>query len=157
MPCRRRAILEHMAKMARATLAADLDPPHAVAAILDMADMVSVEGLGEAGPARAGLELCARSEQRQPAEAAGIDAILLIVQKETAEGSFRAVLQQHPAFFRRQAFRQLRHLRRPQGGDLIARRRFRRLGTKGLFSWLGHQGPPFAYRMQLYSFRTEAH
>ena len=56
-----------MTEMAGAALAADLDPAHAVAAVLDMGDMLGIEGRGEAGPAGAGFEFRAGAKQRQTA------------------------------------------------------------------------------------------
>src|SRR5688500_13136758 len=64
-PRRRRPVGEDVAEMPVAARAANLGPHHAVAAIVDLADMIGVEGLGEAGPAGAALELAAGAEERE--------------------------------------------------------------------------------------------
>jgi hypothetical protein len=56
-----------------------------------------VIGLEEAGPARTGVEFRARPEERQTAKAAPVDAILVVVEKHTAEGGLSAMLEQHVA------------------------------------------------------------
>ena len=57
---RRRAIGKDMALMAAASRAADLDPAHAVAGVLDLVEMVFIERRIERRPAGARIEFMLR-------------------------------------------------------------------------------------------------
>ena len=83
--------------MAIAAGAADLGAHHAVAGVAHEGDMIAVDGVEEARPAGAGLELGARIEQGQPAEAAAIGALLLGLVEDAAERPLGAVLEQYAA------------------------------------------------------------
>ena len=77
----RRAVVEHVAEVGAALLAAHLDAQHAVAAVGDALDAAGLDRLAEARPAAAGVELRARIEEGQAAAGAhigGLDADLLL-------------------------------------------------------------------------------
>src|ERR671931_1644036 len=65
-----RAILEHVAQVTPAPLAGDLGSDHPPAAVGVQLHVLSVHGLGEAGPPRARIELGVRTEQLRPAAGA---------------------------------------------------------------------------------------
>src|SRR5262249_35619719 len=92
---RRRAIREDVAEMAAAVRARHFGADHTVAGVAMLVDHLIVLGRGEAGPAAAGIELCARVEQRRTAAGADEGARALAVQKLTGERSLRALLAQH--------------------------------------------------------------
>jgi len=91
-----------MALVAVAAGAARLDAHHAVAGVAYGQDVSLVEGRKEARPARAAFELGLGAEERQAAEAAAVDAVLLVVQEAAAERGFGAVVQQDVGFFTRE-------------------------------------------------------
>jgi urea transporter len=64
--------------------------------------MVFGEGRIEAGPAGAALELGLVLEQRQAAQAAGIDAGVFLAQQAAAERGLGPVVQQNAGLFGRQ-------------------------------------------------------
>src|SRR5579864_1542819 len=84
-PGRRRAVGEDVALVAVAAGAAGLDPDHAVADIAHGDHVPLVERRVEAGPAGAALELGVVAEERQAAEPAAVDAVLLLAQEAAAE------------------------------------------------------------------------
>src|SRR5690242_8853062 len=92
---RRRAVGKHVAEVAAAARADLLGAHHAVAGVADIADVRLVVRPEEARPARARIELAVGAEQRQSAEAAGIDAGLLVVEEHAAERRLGTVLEQH--------------------------------------------------------------
>src|SRR4029077_19343918 len=92
---RRWAIRKHVTEMAPATRANFLNTDHSIARITNTPDMGFVIGLKETRPARPRIKLRARGEQRQAAKAAGVNAVLVIVEEHATESRFRAVLQQH--------------------------------------------------------------
>ena len=75
-----------MTEVAATASAEDLGADHAVSGVTDLGDVLLGKGLVEAGPARAGVELRARSEEWQVAAGAEIDAIPVVIQQVTAEG-----------------------------------------------------------------------
>jgi len=89
---RLRTVVEHMAEMGGAPLAEDLHALHAVRVVLPPADMIAVEGLEEARPARARVELVRAREERQTADDAAVDAVLLVVEQRAAERGLGAGL-----------------------------------------------------------------
>ncbi len=74
-----RAVVENVSEVAVAVLGAHLGADHAVLAILLRNYVGCIEGLGEAGPARAGVELVARGEQGLAAGDIDIDAGRVVV------------------------------------------------------------------------------
>src|SRR5580693_5650051 len=78
---------------------------HSVAGITNPPDVPLVERLEEARPPGAGIELGARSEERQPAKPACVDALFVVIQKQPTEGGFRTVSEQHVPLLRRQCRR----------------------------------------------------
>ena len=97
------AIGKHVAEVAAAARADLLGAQHAVAGIAQQLDVRVSVRLEKAGPAGAGIELGAGAEQRQAAEPAGVDAMLVVVQKHAAERRLGAVLQQHALLVGREA------------------------------------------------------
>src|ERR1700692_1319334 len=90
-------IREYMPQVAAAARANLLDARHPIARVPDAFDVQRSEGLEEARPAGAGIEFGVGPEQRQPAEPAGVDAVLLVVEKDAAESGLGAVFQEHAA------------------------------------------------------------
>src|SRR5260221_6738706 len=90
-------IREYMPQVAAAARADLLDAHHPVARVPDAFDVQLGEGLEEARPARAGIEFGIGPEQRQPAEPARVDAVLLVVEKDAAESGLGAMFQEHAA------------------------------------------------------------
>ena len=82
---RPRPVVEDVPEVAVAAGAEDLDPPHAVAAVLFGDDVLVGDRLEEARPAGAGIELRVRGEERQTAADAGVDALPLVVEERAAE------------------------------------------------------------------------
>src|SRR5580704_15776892 len=87
-----RAVGKHVAEVAAAARANFLHPNHAMAAVPKAFDMRFIVGFEETRPAGAGIELRVRPEQGQTAEAAGIGAILLVVEEHAAKRRFGAML-----------------------------------------------------------------
>src|SRR5687768_6596892 len=73
------AVLEHVAEVRAAVVAAHLDAHHAVARVDDALDDLAVDRLEVAGPAAAGVELGARVEQRRAATHAAVAAFVPVV------------------------------------------------------------------------------
>ena len=96
---RRRAVGEDVALVRAAAGADDLGADHAVAGVADGLEVPLGEGLGEARPAGAALELGAAVEQRQPAQPAGEHARPLLVEEDAAERRLGAMLEQHVLLF----------------------------------------------------------
>ena len=88
-----------MSQVPVAALAADLCANHSIARVLNVADMVRVEGFKKAWPTSAGFEFSAGTKQRQAAQPAAVNAVLLVVEKAAAKGRLGSVVQQNPAFF----------------------------------------------------------
>src|SRR5262252_6679568 len=112
-----RSVRKHVTEMATAACADLLDADHSIAGIAQTADVRFVVGTEEARPARARVKFCIRPKQRQAAEAAGVDAIAVIVEEHATEGGFGAVLEEHTpliAVETRDDLRALRLARRPQ-------------------------------------------
>ena len=81
-----------MAKMRAAARAIDLDALHAVRVVFMSQHMLDVEGLEEARPTRARVELVGAGEQRQSANDAAVGAVLVVVEQRAAERSLSARL-----------------------------------------------------------------
>src|SRR5687768_8603528 len=92
--------------MAVAAGAADFCPRHAERIVAEIAHVVAVERLVKARPAGAGLEFLAGAEERQAAQAAGVEARLLVVQERAAERPLGAVVEQNVPLLRRELSRQ---------------------------------------------------
>src|SRR5262249_9779109 len=90
-----RPVLEHVAEVAAAARAQDLGAAHAVAAVLRVDDILGADGLEEARPAGARLELRAGGEERQGAAHAGVDAVALVVEEQPAERRLGALAARH--------------------------------------------------------------
>src|SRR5229473_2656456 len=91
------AIREYVPQVAAAARANLFDTHHPVACIPDALDVQLGERLEEARPAGAGIEFGIGPEQRQTAEPARVDAVLLVVEKDAAEGGLGAMFQEHAA------------------------------------------------------------
>ena len=102
LPRRQRAVREHVAEMAVAARAQDLDAHHAVAAIRLGRDVLVGDRLEEARPAGARIELRVRRKQRQPAADARVDAGALVVEQRAAERPLGAVRARDRELLRRQ-------------------------------------------------------
>src|SRR6185436_8829203 len=89
---RRRAVRKHVAEMAAAARADDFGANHAVTGIADFAHVPGIERREKARPTGARVELRARPEQRQPAQATRVDAVELVVEKRPAERRLGSVL-----------------------------------------------------------------
>src|SRR5579859_3039178 len=96
-PCWRRAVRKNVSEVTAAACAHFLHPNHPVAGVAQALDVRLVIRAEETRPAGAGIELRVRAEERQSAEAACIDAVLLVIKKDTAKRSLGAVLEQHAA------------------------------------------------------------
>ena len=82
--------------MAVAAGAVDLGARHEEPAVLGGTDMPFADGLPEARPSGAGLELGVRAEEIQAAPRAMIGPRIMAARERTAEGPFRAMLAQDP-------------------------------------------------------------
>ena len=91
-----------MAKVAVAARTADFRAHHAVAVVVQIADMVRVHRAVEAGPAGAGIKLCLLVEQGQLAQLALVGAGCLVVQQSAAEWRLGALVEENAAFLRGQ-------------------------------------------------------
>ncbi len=118
-PGRRWAIVEHVAEVGIATHAADLDPAHAVADILDVLHVVGIERLEERRPAGAGLELRVGLEQRQATQPARVDAGLLVIEEQPAERTLGPLVQDHVALLGGERCRERLDARLGQRGDVV--------------------------------------
>lgn len=98
MARRLRAIGKDVALMTVAARAAGLHPHHAVADIAHQFDVGFVERREKARPTGARFKLGLGVKQRQPAQAAGIDAGFLVAEQSAAEGRLGAVAQQDLGF-----------------------------------------------------------
>src|SRR6516225_3238921 len=92
---RRGSVREYVTEMAAAAGADLFDPDHSVARVAQAADVRFVVGFEETRPAGARVELRTRTEERQPAEAARVDPVAVIVEEHAAEGCLGSVLEQH--------------------------------------------------------------
>src|SRR5262249_49075408 len=111
--------VEHVPEMGGTAPAADFGADHAVAAVLDEGKMLPVEGLGEAGPARARFELGSGPEQRKPAQTAGVDTLPPGVQGEPARWTSGALVQDDVALLPGQALRQFGLFRFAERRDVV--------------------------------------
>jgi len=83
--------------------ALDLDPPHSVTEVLNLGYIVNLitaaaaaglEGVIEAGPAAARLELVARLKERDFAAQAGVGSLFgVVIDTSTGEGTLRSLLK----------------------------------------------------------------
>jgi hypothetical protein len=88
-----------VSQVAIAAFAPNLGAHHSVADILNVADMIRIEGFEKARPSGAGFELGAGSKQGQATKAATVHAILLVVEQAAAKGRLGPMVEQNPAFF----------------------------------------------------------
>jgi len=68
---------------------------HSITRIAQPLDVRFIVRLEEAGPTRTGVKFRAGAEQRQAAEPARVDTVLLVVEEDSAERRFRTVLEQY--------------------------------------------------------------
>jgi len=87
-----------MSLMAAASRAAYLDPPHAVAVVLDILQVILIKRPVKRWPACAGVEFVTRAEQRQTAQTARVGPVLLIIEECSAESGLRTVVEQYAVF-----------------------------------------------------------
>ena len=104
LACRLRAVVEHVAQVRATALALQLGTRAEQFLIDFIVYVILIVGFEEAWPAGAGLELGLRRVQRQPTEAAGIQARLLIVQQGAAIGWLGTFLAQDTALIGREVF-----------------------------------------------------
>ncbi len=95
---RRRPVRKNVPEMTTAAPTHLFHADHSVAGVADPPNVGFVIRLEEAGPPRTGVEFRTRPEERQTTKAARVNTILVVVEKNTAEGGLRAVLEQHVAF-----------------------------------------------------------
>src|SRR4051812_44236965 len=81
--------------MSAAALADDLGPAHPVRRVVPDLDRLGELRLGEARPARAGVELRLGVEQLRAAGGAAVDAVLVVVPVLAGERALGALLAQH--------------------------------------------------------------
>src|SRR3984893_9986168 len=149
---RRGPIRKHVTQVASAARANFLDTDHSIARITDTPDMGFVIGLKETRPPRPRIELRARSEERKAAITAGVNTVFMIVEKHTAEGSFRAVLEQHASLVRIKVRGDLRTLRLSWGPQVkaIHRGSSRAVALPPKFRSAALQRPPILERRDEY-------
>src|SRR5688572_13298304 len=87
-----RPVVEQVAEVRAAVRALRLDPAHAEGPVLVRRDPVVIDHVVEARPARAGLELRTRVEQRRPAHDAPIDPVIVVVPELPGEGTLGLAL-----------------------------------------------------------------
>jgi hypothetical protein len=93
-----------------ATSANDLRSDHAIVGILNVPEVISSDGRGEARPAGTTFKLCAGFEQRQSAQAAGIQPLPFLVEENTAERGLFAMFEQQVPLCLAEVCHKLPHL-----------------------------------------------
>src|SRR4029077_13814890 len=96
-------VVEHVAQVSLARGAAHLGARHEEAPVGVLVHGGALDGLPEARPPGAGVELRLRLEERRASPCALVDALLLRGVVLAGEGALRAVLPQHPVLLGRQA------------------------------------------------------
>ena len=99
---------------------AQVGPDRPGTRVADGSDVIGIERLEEAGPARARLELRLRSEERQAAQPARVRARFFLVQQGAAEGPLGAVVQQDPTLLRGQRLGEAGPLGRAEWTEVVA-------------------------------------
>src|ERR1700752_1947073 len=92
---RLRAVVEHVAQVRAAVVAAHLDAHHAMALVDDTLDHFAVDRLEVARPAAPGVELRVRLEQRSSAADAVVLAGVPVIPVLAAEGPFGGGMARH--------------------------------------------------------------
>src|SRR6476660_3006574 len=100
-PGGRRPVVEHVTEMAAAAAAMDLIPHHAERVVC-VGQHRALDGLVEAWPAGAAVELGLRIEQRQAASGAGEGAGAVLVVERAGECALGVLLAQHRILLWRQ-------------------------------------------------------
>lgn len=95
----RRAVWEDVALVAAASRAANLGAAHAVAVVVDVAEVFLIERRVERRPARAGIKFVFRSKQRQTAKPTRIRAVRFVVEQGPAKRRLGAVVEQDAVLF----------------------------------------------------------
>lgn len=90
---RRWPVGKNMALMASAPRTPDLRAPHSVTVIVDIDEVLPIDGQEERWPARPGIKFRIGFEQRQSAQAARIRTRFFVIGQITAERWFRAVIE----------------------------------------------------------------
>jgi hypothetical protein len=96
----RRAVRKNVPEMAAAARTDLFHADHSVASVAHTPNVCLVVGLEEARPTRTGVEFRTRPEERQTTKTAGVDAILVVVEKHPTEGGLGAVLEQDVSLLR---------------------------------------------------------
>src|SRR6185312_3890792 len=96
------AIGEDVSEVGAAGGAGGFDAPHAESPVFMLFDGVRGDGVVEAGPAAAGVELGLRLEQRSIAGGAVVQAIGVVVGQGAGEGTLRALFAHHVVLLRRE-------------------------------------------------------
>src|SRR5262245_16545768 len=99
---RRRSILEDVAEVRVAAHAVNFCADHPEARVRGTTDILLSHGLKETGPASAGIELRIRMKQRQSAAHARVEAVLMVVVKDAAEGPLRVMCARDAELFVRE-------------------------------------------------------
>ena len=94
---RRRPIRKDMPQVTPASCADLFNPNQSITRVTHSADVALVIRAKETRPTSSRIKLRARSEKRQPAKAAAVDALFVIVEKHPTKGGFRTVIEQHIA------------------------------------------------------------
>src|SRR5262249_46776626 len=113
-------VREHVAEVTTAALAADLGAHHPVAAVDELLDVPGRIALVEARPARPRVELRRRAVQGKSAEAAHVDAALLVVEQRPAEGRLGSLEEKHAALFGIEGLREIVDDLARETGDVVA-------------------------------------
>ena len=114
------SIRKHVPQVTSAPGTHFLDAHHSITRVAQALDVRLFVRLEEARPTRTGIEFRAGTKQRQAAEPARVDAVLLVVEEDTTERRFRAMLKQNVAL-----------LVVESGSDLLALLGGRRVQVKG--------------------------
>src|SRR5205085_9644156 len=96
---RRRAVWKHVPLVRAAPRADDFGPHHAEAGVADIFEMLGRKRRRKARPPSAAFEFRSAFEQRQSAQPAGVEAWALLIEKQAAERTLCAVLEQDVALF----------------------------------------------------------
>src|SRR5262249_22083743 len=78
-------VVEDVAEVRVGALRTDLRARHTVARVVSRNDVLGLDGFGEARPARAGLELVGRAEQRLTAHDVDVEAGVVVVPETVAK------------------------------------------------------------------------
>src|ERR1700728_2732959 len=97
LTCGRRPVRKNVPEMAATAPTHLFHADHSIAGVAHSPNVGFVIRLEETRPTRTGIEFRTRPEERQTTKAARVNTILVVVEKNTAEGGVRAVFEQHVA------------------------------------------------------------